>query len=600
MTNQLSEKVTLMRTYLKERIGNPELFTGRKRELTYFLNWIERITREISMSTAILSRRKTGKTAILQRLFNITFHKDARVVPFYFEVRETDQWLGDFCEEFLLTFVYQFIAFGTRNPEYLESAQMGTFRDAAAVARREGFEYLEMLTERAISLSGEGKTDRLWNMVRETPRAVAGHYDLRVLQIIDEFQFLNRYIFWDREKRRRTGNLAGSHLHTAEYKNAPLLVAGSWVGWLADDLRSMLPGRFQFHYLEGLPVDEAVDMILRYSHLEGVPVSEGIVPLMAGLTEGNPFYITALFRSKCPGRDLTSEKGLLGTLEFETLHNEGTIRGVWMEYVGYAMRKANSRNAKSIVLHLCKHREREVTREEMGRALNLGMGDSELEERLKIIVMADIIEQGGSNFDYRGVRDNIFDKVFRGVYQKEINGFDPGEIREEYKVLYERLKRDYRRLTGEYSQYRGKFAEYLIIDKLRIHAHGRNRVFLGMAENLPTDFGFAEYETVWSYSASPIHKRDIQIDILAVAADRNDYSLIGEVKNRKSKFSVREARNFVKKAEEVRRLEGIGKSVLFVFSVNGFYKNTLEHLKKHDIAWSSDRRWLRAPKKIRI
>ncbi|MDM8551781.1 hypothetical protein QUF72_16990, partial [Desulfobacterales bacterium HSG2] len=218
--------------------------------------------------------------------------------------------------------------------------------------------------------------------------------------------------------------------------------------------------------------------------------------------------------------------------------------------------------------------------------------------KLRIIVRADVIEQGRSNFYYRGVRDNIFDKVFRGVYADEIEAFDPKEITDEYKALYESLKRENKRLMGEYSHYRGKFAEYLIIDKLRKHAFADNRVFLGMAENLPDDFRFSEYETVWSYSASPIHKRDIQVDILAVAADRSDYSLIGEVKNRKSKFSVKEAREFVKKAGELGKLENIGKSVLFVFSVNGFYKNTLEYMEKHGIARSSDPRWLRAPKKI--
>ncbi len=56
-----------MRTYLEEKIGNPELFTGRKRELEFYLKWIEQIPRKSSQSSAILSRRKTGKTALLQR-----------------------------------------------------------------------------------------------------------------------------------------------------------------------------------------------------------------------------------------------------------------------------------------------------------------------------------------------------------------------------------------------------------------------------------------------------------------------------------------------------------------------------------------------------
>jgi hypothetical protein len=49
---------------------------SRKRELTFYLNWIERIKQESSLSSAILSRRKTGKTALLQSLYNLIFEKN--------------------------------------------------------------------------------------------------------------------------------------------------------------------------------------------------------------------------------------------------------------------------------------------------------------------------------------------------------------------------------------------------------------------------------------------------------------------------------------------------------------------------------------------
>ena len=58
---------------LKERIGKPDLFVGRKKEMAFFLKWIDDIKDEKSMSTAIMARRKMGKTAIMERLFNITF-----------------------------------------------------------------------------------------------------------------------------------------------------------------------------------------------------------------------------------------------------------------------------------------------------------------------------------------------------------------------------------------------------------------------------------------------------------------------------------------------------------------------------------------------
>jgi len=43
------------------------------------------------------------------------------------------------------------------------------------------------------------------------------------------------------------------------------------------------------------------------------------------------------------------------------------------------------------------------------------MDDAELEEKPEALVKGDIIGQGQTHFHYRGVQDNIFDKVFRGV-----------------------------------------------------------------------------------------------------------------------------------------------------------------------------------------
>lgn len=582
-----------MHVWLEERIGNPDLFTGRKKELSYFLNWIERIRGKLSQSTAILSRRKTGKSALLQRLYNITFDKNDTVVPFYLEIREADQWLGDFSREFLLTFVYQYLAFRRRKEEYLRYPTTNYARALEAV-RGEKLEYLIVYLEDAELADRQGNASSLWNIARDLPRFVAEYTDGRVMQIIDEFQFLNRYIFRDRACNDRIGNLAGSYLGTAEYKNAPMLVSGSWVGWLSKDLLSMLPGRFQFHYLENLPEHETVEIILKYSHIENIPVAEEIVPLMAGLTEGNPCYISSLFRSKYPEKDFTTRQGLLGTLEFETLEREGRIKGTWMEYVSYALKAANDIHAKRIVLYLSKHRNREIGRDELTDVLNLGMTDSELEKKLKILVNADIIEQGSSNFYYRGVTDNIFDKVFRGVYADEIENFDPKDITKEYKALAEKLLRDNKRLRGEYGRCKGAFAEFLIIHHLRHDVLKHSDIFRASLRNLPDDFRFAEYEKIWSYHSPPLHKPEFQIDVFAQAGEK-EYSLIGEVKNRKAKFSVKEAEEFREKAAELARLENAGKAVLFVFSVSGFHKNTLAYLKKHGIAWTSDKKWLEKP-----
>lgn len=66
-------------------------------------------------------------------------------------------------------------------------------------------------------------------------------------------------------------------MSTAEYKNAPLLIAGSWVGWLRDMLYTLLPGRFREFPFDDLPEDETIEMIYKYSEILDIPVAEEVV-----------------------------------------------------------------------------------------------------------------------------------------------------------------------------------------------------------------------------------------------------------------------------------------------------------------------------------
>ena len=146
---------------LEERIGNPELFTGRKEELAYFLNWLNGIKERKSQSTAILARRKMGKTALMERLFNITFYKNDGVIPFYYEIKESKMWVVDFCQDFFLTFIYHYIAFKSRKREYLRPETRSDFNKAIAIAKQEGLDYLCGIIEDAAHAVAHEKIDIL-------------------------------------------------------------------------------------------------------------------------------------------------------------------------------------------------------------------------------------------------------------------------------------------------------------------------------------------------------------------------------------------------------------------------------------------------------
>jgi hypothetical protein len=581
---------------LEERIGNPDLFTGRKQELAYFLKWINDIKERKSQSTAVLARRKMGKTALLERLFNITFFKNDGVIPFYYEIKERKVWIVDFCIDFCPTFVYQYLAFKTRKTRYLKLFEKSNLEKARQVAESEGLDILVELIDGVDYAVRHDHVDILWETVREAPKTIAYSQEEFIVQMIDEFQFLNAIIYRDKDMNNLVEDLAGGYLSTAESKVAPLLVSGSWVGWLMKQLNRM-PARFYYEYLENMPEDEAVEMVYKFSRTFDVPVTEETAYLTVKLTEGSPFYISSIIRSRYRDKDLTTVKGLTDTLEFETLDSRGNIKSTWMEYISSTFQKVNGKNAKNIVLYLCQHRDREVTRRELLEKLPLGIDDAELEEKLEALVKGDIIGQGQSSFDYHGVRDNIFDKVFRGVYEKEIREFDARVIREEYSEELKNEKKRYNRLLGKYNCQKGYFAEYLILDRLRLHARKNNELFKSITRYLAGDFDFCDYSRVWRYDSSPEYARSFSVDIFARAESPGDYSIIGEVKSREvKKFSKDEVVEFERKFSEVKKFEKIERAQGFIFSRSGFTKEAEDYCKEKGIACSEDERWLETGK----
>ncbi|MCP4152645.1 MAG: hypothetical protein GY757_33220, partial [bacterium] len=303
-----------------------------------------------SQSTALLARRKMGKSALMERLFNLTYYKNDNIIPFYYEIKEVKMWVVDFCLDFFLTFIYQYIAFKTRKINYMGRDKGNSLDGALQVAEKEGLDYLTGIIRNVAYAVQADHVDILWGTVRDAPKTIAFSQGEFIVQMIDEFQFLNSMIYWDKGKDKLADNLAGGYLSTAESKIAPLLVSGSWVGWPINLLTMILPARFKCKFLKNMPEDEAAEMVFRYSRFFEVPVTGETVYLIAALSEGSPFYIGSILRSECEDKDLTTLKGLIRTMEFETLDPQGVIKGTWMEYIQTAFSRVNDRNAKRIPL----------------------------------------------------------------------------------------------------------------------------------------------------------------------------------------------------------------------------------------------------------
>ena len=106
---------------LPEEIGDPDLFVGRKSEMARLLDWAEGTRRRISKSMGILSRRKKGKTALLQRFFNVLYTRnDPRLIPFYYRIPEEHLSKTVFAEAFYRRLLTQYFGFTLRQPEMVD------------------------------------------------------------------------------------------------------------------------------------------------------------------------------------------------------------------------------------------------------------------------------------------------------------------------------------------------------------------------------------------------------------------------------------------------------------------------------------------------
>ncbi|MCP4345620.1 MAG: hypothetical protein GY795_08840, partial [Desulfobacterales bacterium] len=277
---------------LEEKIGEPTLFCGRKQEMELLLNWALKIPRKISKSRALLGRRKSGKTAIMQRLFNILWNRNGNVIPFYFEVLDQDQWLLNFSEFYYRTFMSQYLSFLNRTPLDKDNKPWN-------------WNVLEDMGRQAGNQNVLGSMERFRNHVEKeeihdaqmsafgAPARFYGHDNVFFVVMIDEIQYMTRYIYYDRERRNRARNLPGGFHGLVELKFAPMMVSGSYIGWMTEMIHEMfVGGRLKKTRISPkLTPDEGMKAIYRYSEHYQAEITDRSALFMNVLTQGDPFYI---------------------------------------------------------------------------------------------------------------------------------------------------------------------------------------------------------------------------------------------------------------------------------------------------------------------
>lgn len=320
-----------------EEVGS-EWFVSRKAELDLYWKWATGVPKQAKGSYALIGQRRTGKTAILHRLYNRLFWEQEKVMPIYITFarylkRETPINLYEFAEDYLIGYLRSYMAFRYRRPDLMK-AEIGLV-ELRPLIDQVGDEIAQgLINSYDLSLSDRLNTAYgLVHWIIPIPKGQAFIHHIPTAVIIDEFQVLTNAYNPDHQSYV---NLTGSFQSASETRWAPLLVSGSSVSMMTGEaLGGFLSGRFRPWHLGPLEQEHATDMLFRLGQANGIPVTEELAFAIWELTQGFPYPIECLLNSSAPAIDkLPSLEALEEVLLYELTQPRGALWSHYKEQFG--------------------------------------------------------------------------------------------------------------------------------------------------------------------------------------------------------------------------------------------------------------------------
>jgi hypothetical protein len=286
--------VSVIEFALNEKIGLPEYFVGRRQEMTDLLEWCHRIRRKAAHTMMLLGRRKIGKSAIVERLYNILWTEHDNAVPFYYEFPEEKIDARAFALDFFVKFYIQAIAYCKRDSGLI---QRMSFKPLAYDLKNLDellndqtgavFDYMrEDLKRFRVNASDQdwpSSNDQFMKTALATPDGFARANDLSVCQFLDEMQYINQNITGLTEEVP-----SKMYMSLAESKEAPIFASGSYITMMLKQVSASVPGRFDLYHLTLMEKNEAAAVARSWAEALGVQVTDETVDYIVSQTGGHP------------------------------------------------------------------------------------------------------------------------------------------------------------------------------------------------------------------------------------------------------------------------------------------------------------------------
>jgi len=556
-----------------------EWFVNRSFELEWLWKWASEVPKSFR-SQALVGLRRTGKTAILHKIFNRLYHEQECVIPIYVSfgdyVRQTERVLDaySFATEFFEGYWRSYFSFKHNQPSFHTiNVELDFLRSFAQdISDEVAIEWMERFDRAVESKSPGADGRRLAKSVIVMPNAIARLHNRPTVIIIDEFQALTNVIDPD---TNRYYDITNFFQQASEARKAPMIVSGSSISMMVDEaLVGALSGRFQSTHLEPLTQDYATDMMFRLAAFYEIDLTERQALEIWEATSGYPYSIECLLRNphfpkaNTSDSENNSRKDSLEDFFIQMLTSRTSeLREHYHEEFGKYIGRLNEVTRK-VLLWIIKNSEKRIR--PVNIVADLALDEDLVRESLDQLYKGDVINSTGW-FSYEDPADPLLRQYIHHQHRYEVENLAPD-------VALKDLRTEINRIRGEANRRVGHLAEVIVggvmerFDQREVD--GTSYFGLDEQVHLPKMVQIDRREGVIKEGTYN------EIDVIGEYAMRNERkgAWLVSVRYRDKKMGVGEVEKFIQHAAKTQQEKQYAQVTRWYFSKKGFTQNALDLL----------------------
>ncbi|MBV7335142.1 ATP-binding protein [Chloroflexi bacterium TSY] len=574
---------------LEEPAG--EWFVNRKRDLDLLWKWASGIPHPGRNSYALVGLRRTGKTAILHKIFNRLYNEQDRILPVYISFvqylnRPEPIEAYEFAQEYFAGYMRSYLAFRYRRPDFHHNkAKLDLLREFAnEVADQLALELFKSYDLEPVNQRTAAHSQMQW--VINFPKGIAWTHDMPTAMIVDEFQVLTRVYNPDNGMMR---NLTDSFQHASETRHAPMLVSGSSVSMLVGDaLGGMLSGRFKLRRLRPLAKEHAIDMVFRVGQVNGIEITGELALAIWEWTQGYPYSIEAILNSDCPAIESLPDVDRLDEIVlFELTESEGAL---WIHYeseYGKYVHELNGDDVtRKILLWIVNYPDDHIHPKRIIEAFDLDM--LQVRESLDKLYQIDILDKATIS-TFFGPSDPLLREYLKYAHYVDVDDLPRADAAAV-------LSRELNRKQGQINRQTGHFTEIIVAGVMNNYDNRTvdGVLYFGHAQpvTLPRMETIERREGVIKEGVP--HEIDVIGEYRLYNKQEGNAALgawLVSVRYRQERMGEKEIDAFIQQTAAVQAEKGYDEITRWYFSKSGFTQSATTRLQDEGIYFSDLERY---------